>query len=86
MALQDELNLKFIGPVKTFTAGCPQEQVRHTLHGAERGTQVVFEEQDEDGGVDRRAVGWNDHWHKGLITNCGSARGCLTGLCAPHGA
>jgi hypothetical protein len=62
MALQKELNLKFIGPVKTNAAGCPQEQIRHALRGTERGTQVVFEEQDEGGGVGRRTVGWNDHW------------------------
>jgi hypothetical protein len=46
---------------------------RHTLHGTTRGAHVVFEEQDPEGektGV--CAVGWNDHRHKALVTNCGS--------------
>jgi hypothetical protein len=49
MAMEKELGCKFLGPVKTSTSGFPQESIRHTLHGSERGTTIVFEEHDDDG-------------------------------------
>jgi hypothetical protein len=74
-AMEKELGCKFLGPVKTSTSGFPQESIRHTLHGSERGTTVVFEEHDDDGDpTGRHAIGWNDHWYKGFITNYGSAK------------
>ena len=70
MALEKELGCKFLGPVKTSTAGFPQERMRHTLHGTERGTTVVFEERDDGSEpTGRCAIGWNDHCHKGFMTN-----------------
>ena len=74
MAMEKELGLRYIGPVKTNTSGFPQEAIRHTLHGSERGTSVFFREMDDDGEpTNRVAVGWNDHWYKGFITNFGSS-------------
>jgi hypothetical protein len=58
--------------VKTNTKGFPRDAIRHALHGAPRGTHVVFEERDEhDEKTGTRAIGWNGHWHEGFITNCG---------------
>jgi hypothetical protein len=76
MAMEKELGCKFLGPVKTSTAGFPQESMRHALHGADRGTTVVFEERKDDGSepTGRCAIGWNDHWYKGFITNYGSTK------------
>jgi hypothetical protein len=75
MAMEKELGCKFLGPVKTSTAGFPQESMRHTLHGTERGTMVVFEERDDGSEpTGRCAVGWNDHWCKGFTTNHGSTK------------
>jgi hypothetical protein len=77
MAMEKELGCKFLGPAKTATAGFPQESTRHALRGAKRGTTVVFEERkDGDGSepIGRRAIGWNDHWCKGFMTNHGSTK------------
>jgi hypothetical protein len=75
MAMEKELGCKFLGPAKTSTAGFPQESTRHAPHGTERGTTVVFEERDDGSEpTGRCAIGWNDHWCKGFITNFGSAK------------
>ena len=72
-ALQKEFGMRFLGPVKTNTAGFPIEVIRHTLHGTERGAHVVLEERDdEDEPTGSYAVGWNDHFYKAWITNYGS--------------
>ena len=72
-ACDDELGIKFVGPVKTNTKEFPRDAIRHTLHGTTRGTHVVFEEQDPEGEkTGTCAVGWSDHWCKAFVTNYGS--------------
>jgi hypothetical protein len=74
VAMEKELGLRHVGPVKTNTSGLPQEATRNTLRGSERGASVFFREVDDEGEpTNRVAAGWNDRWHEGFITNFGSA-------------
>ena len=67
VALEEELGLRFVGPVKTNTKSFPVQQMRHTLHNTPRGTSITLQEV----GSNRYAIGWNDHWYKTYITNYG---------------
>ena len=67
-ALLKELQVLFVGNVKTATAKFPIQQLRWDLAETARGDHVVYELQ----GSDEFAVGWNDHHFKTFIATGGT--------------
>jgi hypothetical protein len=67
-ALLKELQVLFVGNVKTATAKCPLQQLRWDLAETARGDHVVCKLE----GSDEFTVGWNDHHFKTLVATGGT--------------
>ena len=65
-ALKTELNVDFVGTVKTATKGFPQEAIRRVLSTKRRGDHCVFHCAD----LGLHAVGWHDWHYKTCVSSC----------------
>ena len=66
VALKNELNVDFVGTVKTATKGFPQQAIRRVLSTMQRGDHCVFHCAD----LGLHAVGWHDWHYKTYVSSC----------------
>jgi hypothetical protein len=66
VALKNELNVDFVGTVKTATKGFPQQAIRRVLSTMQRGDHCVF----HCAGLGLHAVGWNDWHYRTHVSSC----------------